>query len=90
MKKLTIVKGNITQKSGESLTIFDAEKSILYTFNPTATYIFEKLKKNITIRKIIGGIVKEYGIPEKNAMQDVEQLIAYLLSKKLATEENIA
>jgi hypothetical protein len=42
--KYRINKGFIIQKLDDKSTIFDGEKSILYTFNKTGSLIFEKIK----------------------------------------------
>lgn len=85
--KLKIQKGFITQRSGDSLTIFDAEKSQLYTFNLTATFIFDQLKKGLDTEKIVVRLSQEFDINEKNAQKDMDEFIETLLSKGLAKRE---
>lgn len=68
---------------GNSITIFDAEKSLLYTFNNTATFIFDKLKRGIDSKKIITDLAKEFEITEKKAAKDFDEFINTLKSKKL-------
>lgn len=81
--KLRIKKGFVTQKSGESITIFDTEKSVLHTFNPTATYIFEKLKEKMDPSDIASQIRKEFNLTEKKAKRETDDFIQVLISKRI-------
>lgn len=85
MKQYKINKGFITQKLDDKTVIFDGEESILYTFNETATYIFLKLKAGWGKEKITGGLVKRYGINEKKAQADLNDLLNDFLKKKIIT-----
>lgn len=83
MSKYKINKGFIVQKMGKDLVIFDGEKSVLYTFNETAAFIFQKLKKGLTDKEIAKVLAKKYKIGEAEAAKDAKDLIRDLLDKKI-------
>ena len=83
MPKYRINKGFIVQKLEAKTVIFDGEESVLYTFNETASYIFQKLKRGWDNKKIIDGLVKKYHIKEKKAKKDVNEVISDLVKKKI-------
>jgi len=83
MRRFKIHKGFITQKMGSKLIIFDAEKSVLYTLNETAAYIFSKLKLGWEEKKIVESMAKRYKIEEKKAEKDVGELLTDLEKKKI-------
>ena len=83
MSTYKINKGFITQKIGDKITIFDGEESQLITFNETATYIFERIKRKIDDEKIIELLLKRYKIEEKRAREDFEDLILKLKKLKI-------
>lgn len=78
-----INKGFIVQKLDGKTTIFDGEKSVFYTFNETATFIFQKLKSGWDEDKISDYLVKKYSIKKEKAEKDVKELLLDLLSKKI-------
>lgn len=81
--KYRLNKGFIAQKIGKKTTIFDGEKSVLYTFNETASYIFQKLKAGFDEKKIVDRLVKKYKKDKKEVEKDVKDYIADLLKKKI-------
>lgn len=83
MPVYTINKGLITQKLDKKTVIFDGEKSVLYTFNETANYIFQKIKAKWDGKKIILSLVKKYNVNEEQAKKDVQELIKLLKDKKI-------
>jgi len=83
MSKYILKKGFISQKIGDKITIFDGEQSVMYTFNQSAAFIFEKLKQGIDKDKIIDLLAKKYDIKREKAKIDVEKFIADLKSKKV-------
>ena len=87
MKKYTINKGFIVQKLGKKTVIFDGEKSLLYTFNETATLIFDKLKRNINSQKIAEELGSKYNITVNKALTDVTELETDLIDKKIISAE---
>lgn len=76
-------KGFIYQKMEGKITVFDSEKSMLYTLNATASLIFEKLKKGGTVEEISSFLAKKFRIDVKRALSDVEECIADLTKKKI-------
>lgn len=87
MKKYKINKGFIVQKLGEKTVIFDGEKSVLYTFNETASFIFQKLKLGLEKEEIVKRIAKKFNVQEKRALKDFDELIKDLLNKKIITQK---
>lgn len=81
MKKLKFRKGFISQKTGSKITIFEGEKSLLYTLNNSASLIFENLKKGKDKDKIITLMLKKYDIDVKEARKDYDDFIANLKKK---------
>lgn len=67
----------------QKLTVFDAEKSFLYTFNETASYIFKLLKKNEVKEEIVEKIQKRYGITQEVASRDFDALLSSLKTKQI-------
>ena len=72
---------------GDKITIFDAEKSVLLTFNNTATFIFDRLKKGHETKKIVTDLAKKFDVTKEKAKKDVSEFIATLLLKGLAKKE---
>lgn len=84
MKFYKLNKGFIVQKNGEEFSIFDGEKSVLYTFNVTASFIFRKLKQGFDLPNIIQLLKKKYkGIKTDALLKDVSEFIKLLEEKKI-------
>jgi hypothetical protein len=83
----TINKGFITQKLDNKTVIFDGEESVLYTFNETASLVFQKLKQGLKDKQIIEAVVKKYKVKEKQVKKDYTDLIADLKKKKILSVE---
>ena len=83
MKKLKIDKGLIVQKIDKDTIIFDSSKSTLYTFNNTASFIFDRLKKGFNKEKIISAIIKNYNIKKEKAEKDYDTILIELKNKKI-------
>jgi len=81
--KYKLQKGLIVQKLDDKITIFDGEESLLYTFNETASFIFSKIKTGLEKKKLIDALERKYGISEKKAERDIEELIRELKEKKI-------
>lgn len=79
--KYKVNKGFIIQKVGDKPTIFDGEKSVLYTFNKTAFVVFEKIKLGWDEEKIIQYFVKIYSVNKKIAEKDIEEIIKNFLKE---------
>lgn len=82
--QINIKKGFINQRTKNSIIIFDTEKSVLLTFNNTATFIFDRLKKGLDDKKIIDDLISEFEVTEEIAKKDINDFIKTLLSKGLA------
>ncbi len=85
MKKYKIKKGFVSQKMGDKITVFDGEESTLYTFNESATFIFEKMKQGLGEIKIKELLTKNYGISEEAAGHDFKEMVLDLKKKKIIT-----
>lgn len=83
MRSFKINKGFIVQKMSNKITIFDGEKSQLLTFNETASYIFGLIKKSFDKDSIIKSLVTKYKIDEKQASDDLEELLEKLKKLKV-------
>jgi len=83
MSKIILKKGFVTQKVGQKITIFDGDKSVLYTFNPVATFIFEKIKKGMEEEEIVKLVSQKYEISEGIAAIDFREFINDLKKKKI-------
>lgn len=84
-KKFKLSKGFITQKIDGKITIFDGEKSQLLTFNETATFIFERLKRGLDKEKIITLISKKYKVKQERASKDFDEIIEKIKQYKIAS-----
>ncbi len=82
-----INKGFIIQKLEEKTVIFDGEKSTLYTFNATASFLFQKLKSGYNRNRIIALMVKKYGISDKKARNHLDTFLKNLFEKKIITQK---
>jgi hypothetical protein len=80
--KYKITKGLITQKLDNKTVIFDGERSVLYTFNETASCIFQKLKQSWEKERIINQLIKKYNVKKEKAEKDLSELISKLIQKK--------
>lgn len=78
-----IQKGLIFEKIGKDTVIFDAEKSVLYTLNETASEIFNLLKKGLKEEKIIEKMIKKYQVKKEKAEKDLKELIEDLKKKEI-------
>lgn len=79
--KIKILKGNITQRTKNSIVVFDAEKSLLQTFNATASFIFDRLRSGSDVKTIAREMTKEFEITQKKAEKDIDLFIQILISK---------
>lgn len=81
--KYKIKKGNIVQKLDDKTVIFDADESILYTLNETASFIFQKLKRGQNKEKIINAMLRKFQVKKERVEKDFDQLISDLKKKKI-------
>jgi 6-pyruvoyl-tetrahydropterin synthase len=80
---MKIQKGLIIQKLDNQTVIFDADESVLYTLNETASVIFDKLKKKWDKEKIVNFMLKKYAVKKERLEKDFDQLIEDLKKKKI-------
>jgi len=73
-----INKGFIVQKIDGKITIFDGENSQLISFNETATYVFERIKRGLDEAKIIEFMSKKYKVKPEKVKKDLRQLLGEL------------
>lgn len=81
--KYKINKGFIVQKLDNKAVIFDGEKSVLYTFNDIAYFIFRKIKLGWEEQKIVTVIVSKYRVKETRIANDLKEIISDLKKKKI-------
>ncbi len=82
-KNIKFNTGFITQKIGKKVTIFSGERSILFTLNETAVYIFNGLKLKWDKEKITNTIMKNFEVSQKEAEEGIDDFIETLLEKKI-------
>jgi len=73
----------IIQKIGNKFTIFDENKSTLYTLNETASYIFKKILKGWGNDEIINSLAKDYQVNKIEAKKDFNQIILLLKNNRI-------
>ena len=78
-----IQKGLIIQKIDKETVIFDAEESVLYTLNKTASEIFRLLKKGLKEEEIVEKMVKKYEVKKERVEKDVKEIIGELKKRKI-------
>lgn len=82
--KIKIQKGLINQRAGDKLIIFDTDKSVLYTLNKTAKFIFERLSRGVSEDAVAQQLSTEYDVTLNQAKKDVRQFIDALIEKRIA------
>jgi 20S proteasome alpha/beta subunit len=81
---LSLVKKDfVIDKIDGETTIFDVDRSIFYSFNPSGSYIFAMIKKGFDENKIAKMLSKKYGISEKQAEKDVSDFLKNLSKNKI-------
>ena len=83
-----IQKGLIIQKIDKETVIFDAEESVLYTLNETASEIFRLLKKGLKKEEIVERMVKKYDVRKERVEKDVRELFKELEKRKILVFKN--
>lgn len=81
--KYNIQKGYAVQKKNGLLTIFNSEKSTLYSLNETATFIYEALKRKVHDSSIPDLICESFNISKDVAKKDVKVTIRRLIDKEI-------
>ncbi|OIO15053.1 hypothetical protein AUJ73_01370 [Candidatus Gottesmanbacteria bacterium CG1_02_37_22] len=88
MKKYKINKGFIIQKLDGKTTIFDGEESLLYTFNETASFIFDKIKLGWNETKIATVLGKKFQVDLETTNRDISGLVKELIKKKIISSSS--
>jgi len=83
-----IQKGLIIEKIDKETVIFDAEESVLYTLNETASEIFRLLKKGLKEEEIVERMVKKYDVRKERVEKDVREIIGKLEKRKILVLKN--
>ena len=68
-------KNIIFQKIGKKIMIFDSKKSLLYSLNETASYVWKKLRLRCNKKQIINGLTKKYKVDGSELEVDYNQII---------------
>ena len=68
---------------GDKITIFDSERSILYSFNKTASYVFRKLKQKKEKTEITDSLVKTFSITKQRAEKDVNDILEEMVRSNI-------
>ena len=71
------------QKVGKEITIFNIEKSVMFTLNRTASIIFQNFKNGWTEEKIAKYMTKKFDISEQEVKKDIKDLLETLKKKKI-------
>lgn len=83
MTDYKVKKGLIIDKLGDKTKILDGEKSLFYSFNDTATFVFEKLKQGINEKEIVNALVKTFSVKRDRAEIDLKEFISDLIKKRI-------
>ena len=74
----------IAQKIDKKQTIvFDVERSILFTFNETAGFIFKKIKLGWEEEKIVIALAKKYDVTLPTLKKDIKTIIKDMVKNKI-------
>jgi len=76
-------KNLIFQKINKEMVIFDSEKSLLYSLNKTAYYIWKKLKLAWNKKQIIDSLSKKYEVSKSKIEIDYDKIIKEMRKKKI-------
>jgi len=82
-KKYKINKKFIIQKLDGKTVIFDGEKSVLFSLNETASFMFQKIKAGWDREKIVSTLVKTYAVQKKKVEEDLNKMINDLVKKRV-------
>ena len=76
-------KNLIFQKIGKETVIFDSEKSLLYSLNKTASYVWKKLKIKWNKKQIIDSLFKKYEASKSEIGIDYDKITKEMKKKKI-------
>lgn len=85
MEKTLKINDNISWKVlSEKVVAVNLDNGNYYTFNETASYIWQKLDKTGDMDVIVKDMLNDYEIPdEKQMMADVEKTVNFWIQEKL-------
>ncbi len=85
MEKALKINNNISWKVlSEKVVAVNLDNGNYYTFNETASYIWQKLDKISDVGTIVKDMMNVYDIPdEKQLMADVEEIVDFWMQEKL-------
>lgn len=83
--KLTIKKQFVVEKIEGKITLFDVDTSTFFSFNESASFIFNLVKKGTDREKVIKSLAKKYGLTEVKASRDVDDFLKELERNKIAS-----
>ncbi len=87
-KKYKVNQGFITQQLKDKTIIFSGERSIMFTLNETAAYIFNCIKRGLNEEKIADSIQSYYNVDSKTAKEDLDTCLEVLIKKKIISPKN--
>ena len=77
----------IVQKIGKKTGVYDAEKSVMHTFNDSAGYIFLGLQLQWSKDKIVEKLMEKYKVKKNVAQTDLETAMEDMMKKKILLKE---
>ena len=73
----------IYEKLNNQLTVFNTERSYLYTFNDTASFVYQLLKRHQTIDQVSKAMQRHYGLTKEKADKDLGLFLKELETKQI-------
>lgn len=73
----------IYTKLEDKIIILEAEKGKLLTLNQTASFIWEKSKRAVEVKKLVDKLCQEFEVERKIAAKDTQELVKKLLKRGL-------
>lgn len=81
--KYKVNKNIVLQKIDKGIAAFDVDRSLLYTFNETAGFIYKKIKQGWEEEKIVLALAKKYDAVLPTIEKDVKVLVKDMLKNKI-------
>lgn len=87
-KHYKINTGDITyRRVGNETILFNPNTGSYYSLNETGTFIWQLLRKGMSIEKLIDKFVQEFRVSKKIAIRDAELLLKDLISEKIIRQD---
>lgn len=83
MKSFKVKKGLISKRSGNKISIFDAEKSELITLNESAAYMLTLIKQGLNEESIVKEIKVKFNTVNINIEKDVRDFVTDLKKHRI-------